>query len=60
MKQTPRFALEPLELPPLEAVPSVSALVTNHNYAHYVGEALVRACSARLTDTSRSRCAKFV
>jgi hypothetical protein len=33
--------------------PSVSALVTNHNYARYVGEALVRVCSARLTDTPK-------
>jgi len=42
MKQALRFALELLELPPLEVGPSVSALVTNHNYARYVGEALVR------------------
>jgi hypothetical protein len=54
MKQALRFALELLELPPLEVGPSVSALVTNHNYARYVGEALVRVCSARLTDTPKS------
>ena len=38
----------------------VSALVANHNYAHYVGEALVRVRSARLTDTSKSWCAMIV
>jgi hypothetical protein len=39
MKQALSFPLELLELPPLEDVPLVPALVANHNYARYVGEA---------------------
>jgi hypothetical protein len=39
MKQALSFPLELLELPPLEHVPLVPALVANHNYARYVGEA---------------------
>jgi hypothetical protein len=49
MKQALSFPLELLELPPSEEIPLVSALVANQNYAQYVG-----ACSARLTDASKS------
>jgi glycosyltransferase involved in cell wall biosynthesis len=39
MKQALTFPLRLVELQPLEEHPSVSALVANHNYVHYVGEA---------------------
>jgi len=39
MKPALSFPLRLVELPPLEELPSLSALVANHNHVHYVGEA---------------------
>ena len=40
MKQALSFPLKLVELQPLEELPLVSALVTNHSYVNYVGETL--------------------